>query len=96
VFLGDDLLAWLTLAIGGAMAFGNILAIVKPPDQRRGEGDLEAAPVGRSLLFAAVGLAASIWAIATLFTAGDESDEALQLDATSLHSTDDLGEASES
>ena len=38
VFLGDDLLAWLVLALGGALLVGNVAAIVRPPDRpaRRG------------------------------------------------------------
>jgi hypothetical protein len=65
VFLGQDLLAYLVLAIGGAMAAGSIAALVRPPAQR-GEGDLEQAPVGRSLVFAAIGLVGAIWALASL------------------------------
>jgi hypothetical protein len=47
------------------MAFGNILAIVRPPAQRK-EGDLEAAPRGRSITMAIVGLVAALWAVASL------------------------------
>ena len=65
MFLGEDLLAYLVLAIGGAMAVGSILALVRPPDVR-GEGDLDQAPVGRSLAFAAVGLVGAVWALASL------------------------------
>ena len=45
MFLGDDLLPLLVLALGGALAFGNLLAIVRPPSNP-GEGDLERAPSG--------------------------------------------------
>lgn len=65
VFLGDQLLAYLVLALGGAMFVGNGLAVVRPPAQRR-EGDLDRAPVGRSVTMAAVGLVAAVWAIASL------------------------------
>jgi hypothetical protein len=65
VFLGEDLLAYLVLAIGGAMAVGSIAALVKPPAQRT-EGDLERAPVARSIAFAAIGLIGAIWALASL------------------------------
>ena len=65
VFLGQDLLAYLVLAIGGAMAVGSVAALVRPPELR-GEGDLERAPVGRSLVFAAIGLLGAIWALASL------------------------------
>ncbi len=62
---GPDLLAYLVLALGAAMAVGSLLAIVRPPDSRA-EGDLERAPLGRSLAFAAVGLLAAIWALGSL------------------------------
>lgn len=65
MFLGADLLAYLVLAMGGAMAVGNLAALVRPPE-RRAEGDLERAPVGRSLVFAAIGLIGAIWALASL------------------------------
>jgi hypothetical protein len=64
---GPDLLAYLVLALGAAMAVGSLLALVRPPDARD-EGDLEQAPVGRSLLFAAVGLVAAVWALGSLLT----------------------------
>ena len=67
MFLGEDLLAWLVLALGGALFAGNTLAIVKPP-QRKEETDLAKAPVARSLTMAAVGLIASIWALASLIS----------------------------
>jgi len=65
MFLGEDLLAYLVLAIGGAMAVGSILALVRPPDVRN-EGDLERPPLGRSLVFAGIGLVGAIWALASL------------------------------
>ena len=65
MFLGEDLLAWLLLALGGALAVGNALALVRPPSKER-EGDLERAPVGRSLVMGGIGLAAAIWALASL------------------------------
>ncbi len=65
MFLGEDLLAYLVLAIGGAMAVGSLLALVRPPASRS-EGDLERAPLARSLAFAAVGLVGAVWALASL------------------------------
>jgi hypothetical protein len=65
MFLGEDLLAYLVLAIGGAMAVGSILALVRPPEVRS-EGDLERAPLGRSLAFAVIGLIGAVWALASL------------------------------
>lgn len=65
VFLGQDLLAWLVLAFGGALAVGNALALLKPPPQAK-EGELTRAPVGRTVTMAVVGLIAAVWAIASL------------------------------
>jgi len=67
-FLGNDLLPYLVLAMGGALLAGNVAAIVKPPTQHRGEDDLEKAPVGRSIFMAALGAIAAIWALASLLT----------------------------
>ena len=67
LFLGDDLLAYLVLAIGGALVVGNGLAIVRPP-ARPQEGDLDRAPVGRSLTMLVIGLVAAIWALASLLS----------------------------
>jgi hypothetical protein len=65
VFLGEDLLAWLVLAIGAAMAVGSVMAIVRPPDRPK-EGDLTQAPVTRSVVMAVVGALAAVWALASL------------------------------
>lgn len=66
MFLGEDLLQWLMLALGGALFVGNLTAIVRPPTEQREEGQLERAPIGRSLLYAVLGLVAAVWALATL------------------------------
>ncbi len=66
MFLGDDLLAFLALALGGALFAGNLVAIVRPPAAQREEGNLERAPVGRSLLYAGLGFVVAVWALATL------------------------------
>lgn len=68
MFLGDDLLAWLVLALGGALFVGNVVAVVRPPDGPREEGTLDRAPVARSLAMAGIGLVGAIWALATLLT----------------------------
>jgi hypothetical protein len=65
LFLGNNLLPLLVLAIGGAMFVGNVLAIVRPPAALK-DGDLPRAPVRRSLFMAVIGLIASVWAIASL------------------------------
>jgi hypothetical protein len=65
VLLGNDLLPLLVLALGAAMLFGNVMAIVRPPANQK-EGELAKAPIGRSLAMAALGLVAAIWALASL------------------------------
>jgi hypothetical protein len=65
MFLGEDLLAWLVLALGGALAVGSLMALVRPPERPR-EGELATAPLGRSLLMIAVGTVAAVWALASL------------------------------
>lgn len=64
-FLGDDLLPFLTLAIGAALLFGTAAAFIRPPVERA-EGALERPPVGRSLVQMGIGLIATVWALATL------------------------------
>ena len=68
MFLGDDLLAWLVLALGAALGVGNVMAIVKPPPRPAQSGDLEKAPVGRSVVMAVIGFVAALWALVTLLT----------------------------
>lgn len=69
VFLGNDLLPWLVLALGGALFAGNVAALVRPPERRQQQGgDLQQAPVARSLGMAAIGLVAAVWALASLFS----------------------------
>ena len=65
MFLGEDLLAYLVLAVGGALLVGNLMALIRPPGDLA-EGDLERAPVGRSLAMAVVGGLAAVWALASL------------------------------
>lgn len=65
MFLGEDLLPFLTLAVGGGLAVGTIAALVRPRTEVR-EGELERPPLGRSLIQIAIGLTVSIWALASL------------------------------
>jgi hypothetical protein len=67
MFLGEDLLPWLVLAIGAALAVGTILALVRPRPEGK-EGELERPPLGRSLLMIAVGTIAAVWGLASLLT----------------------------
>ena len=66
MFLGEDLIVYLVLALGAALAVGNILALVKPPVAPKEEGDLEAAPKGRSLMMAVIGTIAALWSVVSL------------------------------
>lgn len=68
LFLGDDLLAWLVLALGGALAVGTAVALLRPP-QDRPEGELERPPLARSLVMIGVGGIAAVWALASLASA---------------------------
>ena len=65
MFLGDDLLPLLVLALGAAMVVGNGLALARPPDTPR-EGELTKAPPARSVVMIVVGLLAAVWALASL------------------------------
>jgi hypothetical protein len=75
MFLGDNLIVYLVLALGGALAVGNIAALVRPPTKEdkpaansddEQNTDLEKAPIARSLIMAIIGATAAVWAIASL------------------------------
>ncbi len=63
--LGDDILPLLVLALGAAMALGSGLALLRPP-ATRSEGELDRPPVVRSGIMIAIGVVASVWAVASL------------------------------
>jgi len=65
LILGDDLLAYLVLAFGGALFVGNLLAVLKPPKGEDGR-EVARAPVARSLVMASLGLLAALWGLASL------------------------------
>jgi len=65
MFLGDDLLPWLLLALGGAMVVGNLAALLRPPPAPVA-GGFSRAPRVRSVIMILIGLAAAIPALATL------------------------------
>jgi hypothetical protein len=67
VFLGNDLLPYLVLALGAALVFGNAMALARPPKQAK-DDELARAPVGRSAVMIGIGLVAAIWALASLVT----------------------------
>ena len=67
LFLGNDLLAWLVLALGGALFVGNGLALIRPPEQLD-RGDLRRAPVARTFVMMTIGAIAAIWSLASLLS----------------------------
>ena len=69
LFLGKDLLAWLMLAIGGALVVANVAALVRPPrvDPRDPSSPRrEAAPLSRVAPLVVLGLVVGGWALASL------------------------------
>ncbi|MFZ9628298.1 MAG: hypothetical protein ACO3C1_02995 [Ilumatobacteraceae bacterium] len=66
MLFGDDLIVWLLLAMGGALFVGNVMALVRPPQVKRDEADLEQAPRSRSLTMAVVGLVVALVALVSL------------------------------
>jgi hypothetical protein len=67
LFLGNDLLAWMVLALGGALFVGNGLALIRPPEQPDG-GDLRRAPITRTFVMMTIGAIAAIWSLASLLS----------------------------
>ncbi|MEZ5144429.1 MAG: hypothetical protein R2726_18235 [Acidimicrobiales bacterium] len=69
MFLGDDLLPWLVLAFGAALAVGNGLALVRPPRPTADADEAPARPpLARSLVMITLGLVAAVWGLASLLT----------------------------
>ena len=66
MFLGEDILAWMIIALGGAMFAGNFAALIRPPKKRQDAADLEKAPVVRSVVMAIIGAIAALWALVSL------------------------------
>jgi hypothetical protein len=65
-FLGDNLIVWLLLALGGALFIGNVLALLRPPEVSKSEEDLPTAPRSRSILMAGIGFVVAVAAIGGL------------------------------
>ena len=65
MLLGENLIEWLLLALGGAMALGNLAAFVRPPRQSRGT-DLARPPLWRGLSYLVIGVVVVVWALAGL------------------------------
>ena len=69
LFLGNDLLPYLVLALGGALFVGNGLALLRPPPRPK-PGELRRAPAGRTITMMVVGGLAALWALASLLARG--------------------------
>ncbi len=65
LFLGEDFLPWMVLALGAALVVGPVFALVRPPKDREPES---APPVGRSIAMIVIGAIAAIWGLASLLT----------------------------
>ena len=75
MIFGENLLALLVLALGAALAFGNLMALVRPrPPDQIGDDELARPPLVRSIVMIVLGLVAAIWALASVATA-DSGDE---------------------
>ncbi len=68
MFLGPDILAWLLLAFGAAMAAGNVAAMMRPRANPRRAGELSRAPWRRTVPFTLIGLVVAFWGLATLLS----------------------------
>ncbi len=68
LFLGENLLPLLALAFGGALVAGPLLALVKPPETKRNDTDLDRPPVIRTLTFVILGAVMTIWALVSLLS----------------------------
>ncbi len=69
LFLGNDLLAWLLLAVGGALAVANIAAVVRPPREDPADPSSprrEPAPLNRVVPLVLLGVLVGGWALASL------------------------------
>ncbi len=68
LFLGENLLPLLALAFGAALVVGPGLALIKPPEHKRDDTDLEKPPLVRTLVFMGLGLVMALWALASLLS----------------------------
>lgn len=66
LFLGENLLPMLTLAFGGALVVGNVMAWLRPPEEQQETG--ERPPLVRTIVFIAIGAVMVVWALASLFS----------------------------
>lgn len=69
LFLGDDLIPWLVLALGAALVVANIAVVVRPPRADPRDPDSprrEPPPLGRVVPWIGLGVLLSAWALASL------------------------------
>lgn len=98
MIFGENLLALLVLALGGALAAGNLLALIRPREHHPNDADdeelLERAPLARSLAMIVLGLTAAVWALASLLAAesGEPVDAAID-DGAVFHLDGETGKA---
>ena len=67
MFFGENFIEWMLLAFGGAMAVGNLAALIRPPKVLQ-QDNLSKAPLWRSLSYVIVGVVVVVWALAGLIT----------------------------
>jgi hypothetical protein len=63
--LGDDLLPWIVLALGAALAVGTAAALLRPREDPEGN-DLPRPPLARSVVMIVLGGVAAVWGLASL------------------------------
>lgn len=63
--LGDDIVVLLVLALGGALAVGNLLALVRPREDPE-TGEAQRPPMAPSIVMIVLGSVATIWALVSL------------------------------
>lgn len=72
MFLGENLLTYLVLALGGAMCVGNVLALVRPRNatkkSKHASDDLDRAPIARTVAMVIIGAFAATWALVSLLS----------------------------
>ena len=77
MIFGENLLALLVLAIGAALAVGNAMALLRPrAEDQLADDEVARPPLGRSLGMIALGLVATVWALASLIAADGSDDDA--------------------
>ena len=73
MIFGENILALLVLALGAALAVGNLLALIRPRSSDEVDDDeLARPPLARSLLMIAIGVLATIWSTASRALADDD------------------------